>query len=125
MTKRLPTLFLFFVLFILVGAPSAAAQSKDLRIDYTVEVASVDKQLFHVTADIQNIRQPSLEISLPTWTPGWYTVENYAKNILRFQVTDANGKRLPTVMTRKQTWRIETKGLDRIRAEFDYLANVL
>ena len=125
MTKRLSTLFSFLTLLLLVSVSEATAQSKDLRIDYTVEVASVERQLFHVTADVQNIRQPSLDLSLPTWTPGWYTVENYAKNILRFHVTDPNGKRLPQMMTRKQTWRIETKGLNRIKVEFDYLANVL
>jgi predicted metalloprotease with PDZ domain len=124
MTKRLPAVFSFLALLILLSAP-VSAQSRDFRIDYTVEVASVERQLFHVTAEIQNIRQPSLTLSLPIWTPGWYTVENYAKNILRFQATDANGNRLPLVMTRKQTWRIETRGLDRVKVEFDYLANVL
>ena len=90
-----------------------------------MKVESVRDHLFHVTADVRNIRQPRLDLSLPTWTPGWYTVENYAKNILRFHVTDARGRRLPHAMTRKQTWRVQTAGLDRIKIEFDYSANVL
>jgi predicted metalloprotease with PDZ domain len=103
-----------------------AAQAADnFRVDYTVKIASVDEQLFHVTTDVQNINQPSLDLSLPVWTPGWYTVENYAKNILRFKATDAKGNRLPLMMTRKQTWRVPTKGVKQVRVEFDYKATLL
>ncbi|HXG94059.1 MAG TPA: hypothetical protein VNN73_17075 [Blastocatellia bacterium] len=109
----------------LAVAPSAFGQSDQLRIDYTVGVANLDQQLFHVTADIKNINQAELLLSLPTWTPGWYTVENYYKNVLRFKITDAKGASVPFVMTRKQTWRVDTKGRERIKVEFDYRADVL
>jgi predicted metalloprotease with PDZ domain len=90
-----------------------------------VEVLNPDTNLFHVTALVKNIKQPRLELSLPSWTPGWYTIENYGKNILRFKVTDAKGTLLPHMMTRKQTWTVDTKGLDQLKVEFDYRANVL
>src|SRR5687767_13758470 len=107
------------------AAPAAYAQANQLRVEYTVAVADVDKQLFHVTTQIRNIREPNLTVSLPTWTPGWYTVENYARNILRFKVTDASGNWVQPVMTRKQTWRIDTAGLRDLTIEFDYQATVL
>jgi predicted metalloprotease with PDZ domain len=111
---------------VLLISPTAFAQKRDaLRIDYTVSVASVEGQLFHVTTVVKNINEPRLELALPTWTPGWYTVENYFKNVLRFAVTDAKGNRLQPEMVRKQTWRVETKGLDSIKVEFDYKASVL
>jgi hypothetical protein len=66
---------------VLLAAP-AAAQS-GLEIEYTVKVADIPGQLFHVTTDIRNINQPALELSLPVWSPGWYAIENYAKNIFR------------------------------------------
>jgi len=119
---------LFLVaLGILFAIPQLAIAQKlePLHIDYTVSIASVEGHLFHVTTDVKNINEPRLELSLPTWTPGWYTVENYFKNILRFKITDAKGNRIEPQMTRKQTWRVETKGLDSIRVEFDYKATVL
>src|SRR5215210_7904398 len=99
---------------ILLTAPAVLAQTGEFRIDYAVTIADVSNQLFHVTAVVKNIKEPRLDISLPTWTPGWYTVENYAKNILRFTITDAKGKRLLHTMPRKQTWRVETEGLNQI-----------
>ena len=64
------------------------AQDRGLAIEYTVKVADIPGQLFHVTTDIRNINQPSLELSLPVWSPGWYVIENYAKNISRFRATE-------------------------------------
>lgn len=113
-------------LAILLLSPAALAQKRDaFRIDYAVSIASVEGQIFHITTEVKNINEPRLELSLPTWTPGWYTVENYFKNVLRFKITDAKGNRLQPEMIRKQTWRVETKGLDSIRIEFDYKASVL
>lgn len=118
--------FAFAILFLsLFSASSANAQNKNFRVDYTIKVASVDGQLFHVTTDVKNINQQQLDLSLPIWTPGWYTIENYAKNILRFKITDDKGNRLSQWMTRKQTWRVDTKGVKNIRIEFDYEAKLL
>ncbi len=106
-------------------APAAMAQDRRLEIEYTVKVADIPGQLFHVTTDIRNINQPALELSLPVWSPGWYVIENYAKNVLRFRVTEPDGRELRPALVRKQTWRIDTRGISRITVEFDYRAIVL
>jgi len=112
--------------FLLVITSGAHAQKREaFHIDYTVSVASVDEQLFHVATEIKNINEPRLDLALPTWTPGWYTVENYFKNVLRFKVTDSKGNRIEPQMIQKQTWRVDTNGLDSIKVEFDYHAAVL
>ena len=116
--------FLFLCAIFIAGVQAAVAQ-KALKIDYTVALKDTKLQQFHVTTDIANINQPRLELSLPTWTPGWYTVENYAKNILRFRITDASGKVLRHTMSRKQTWNVDTAGVKQIRIEYDYQATVL
>ena len=105
--------------------PAAMAQDRGLAIEYTVKVADIPGQLFHVTTDIRNINQPALELALPVWSPGWYVIENYAKNIFRFRVTAPGGRQLRPALVRKQTWRIDTKGISRITVEFDYQASVL
>jgi predicted metalloprotease with PDZ domain len=108
-----------------ISQPGLAQKRDTFHIDYSVSIASVEGHLFHVIANVKNISEPRIELSLPTWTPGWYTVENYFKNVLRFKITDVKGNRLEAQMTRKQTWRVETKGLDSFKVEFDYKATVL
>jgi predicted metalloprotease with PDZ domain len=123
--RRRAAFLLLLASLVLTSASVAAEQDNQFRVEYTVEVANTDAHLFHVTTDVKNVRDAQLDLALPTWTPGWYTVENYAKNILRFKVTDADGRALPHQMTRKQTWRIQTNGAHEVRIDFDYFANVL
>lgn len=113
-------LFLFLIL-----AGSLSAQSRQLDITYTVELRETTTKQFHITTEIKNIKQDKLQLALPTWTPGWYVVENYAKNLIRFEVTDGSGKRLQPLMTRKQTWSVPTKGVDSIKVTYSYRATVL
>ncbi|HEX8474345.1 MAG TPA: PDZ domain-containing protein [Pyrinomonadaceae bacterium] len=113
---------------VLLAASEGAVEAQTVgafRIDYTVQVSNIEEQLFHVVADIRGIKEKQLDLSLPAWTPGWYTTENYAKNILRFKITDASGAPVPFTMTRKQTWRVETNERESVRVEFDYRATVL
>ena len=121
--RRTSGSILFVALLLLVQ--SAAAQKGKLDITYTVALKDVASQHFHVTTDIKNIDQPKLELALPTWTPGWYVVENYGKNLLRFTVTDASGKWIQPRMVKKQTWSIDTRGVKQLRVEYDYRATVL
>src|SRR5262245_35070242 len=115
-------------LFILIIVPfltiELEAQRSALQIAYTVKLADPASQQFHITTEIKNINQPQLNLSLPTWTPGWYTVENYAKNLLRFRIT-ANGKVVFHTMSRKQTWSVDTRGIKEIRVDYDYGATIL
>ncbi len=114
--------FLFLALFLV---SVASAQSGKLDLTYTVELRDTESRQFHVTTEIKNIKQDRLELALPTWTPGWYVVENYAKNLIRFEVTDASGKRIQPLMTRKQTWSVPTKGVSQIKVTYSYRATVL
>lgn len=121
--KQIKCLLLFLIL--ISGFRAAAAQNGDLKISYTVSLQNPASQQFRVTTEISDINQPRIDLSLPTWTPGWYTIENYAKNLLRFRVTDNTGKILPHTMSRKQTWNVDTRGIRQIRIEYDYQATVL
>jgi len=122
-TRRTPFIVLFVLLFLSFQA--VQAQKSALKVDYTVTLSDTAAQQFHVTTDIKNINQPRLDLSLPTWTPGWYTVENYLKNVLRFRITDASGKILPHTMSKKQTWNVDTRGIKEIKIDYDYRATVL
>ena len=120
-----PTLLALAAIATLRPAGDAVAQ-RDARVHHTVEVREPATRLFHVTSRFTALaQQRSIDLSLPMWTPGWYTVENYARNVLRLEFTDAGGKRLRWHMTGKSSWRVLTDGASEVRARFDYLAPAL
>lgn len=112
-------------LILLIGVQAAFAQKAGLDITYTVTLSDPSERILKITTDINNIDQPKLDLALPTWTPGWYVVENYGKNVMRFTVKDEKGNRIEPLKIRKQTWSINTKGLKRIKVEYEYSATVL
>lgn len=123
-TKRL--YFSIAFVFVILGFQNALyAQKSNLQIDYTVTLSDPATKQFHITTEIKNINQPNLNLSLPTWTPGWYVVENYGKNLLRFKITDSIGKQLIYKRTRKQTWSLDTRNIKSIKVEYDYYADTL
>lgn len=109
-----------------VSIPAAAArQTRAFGVEYVVEVKDTQAQLFHVTARFANVHQPQLDLALPVWTPGWYILEYYAKNVSHFTATDGQGHRLATPMLHAQTWRIDTRNVTEVVVEFDYHATIL
>jgi len=106
-----------------LATPSAPQSAP--RLDYTVRVADAPQHLFHLTIQVSNVAGRTLDLSLPAWTPGWYTIRPYAANMMRLHAHNAEGKRLPLRAVDKQTWRIETGGHRTFTVEYDYLANNL
>lgn len=94
------------------------------RLDYRMTVADATNHLFHLKIEATNVSGKTLDISLPSWTPGWYTIRPYAANLIRLHA-HVNGRRLPLRAVDKQTYRIETEGNRSLTIEYDYYANNL
>jgi predicted metalloprotease with PDZ domain len=122
---RLYRAFLALLLVTLLGILShnIAGQASP-RLDYTISISDSAKHLFHLKIQASNVSTRTLDISLPSWTPGWYTIRPYASNVIRLQA-HVNGKRLPLRAIDKQTWRIETEGNRSLTIEYDYFADNL
>lgn len=71
---------------------------------------------------INDLNTEIAEICLPAWRPGRYQIQNFAKNIRKFNITDNEGKELSFSKTNKDTWRVETEGNKSIRVHYEYFA---
>lgn len=65
------------------------------------------------------------ELRLPTWRPGRYELQNYAKNIRKLVITDENGVALTYKKVTSSEWHIYTIGAKYIRVSYEYYANQL
>lgn len=103
----------------------AVQTSAGLAAEYLVEIRDTATHTFHVRATFMNVPKPYLDVALPSWTPGAYSIQNYARNVRRFTVTAASGATRYAARVGLQRWRIDTRGTDHVTIEFDYVANVL
>jgi predicted metalloprotease with PDZ domain len=102
-----------------------SGQASTQAVRYEVSVGSTAMHLFHVKAEFPTGGTDTLLVSLPAWSPGSYTIQNYARYARHFTARDAAGKPLFWDRLDKDTWRIGTGGSGRVTVEFDYLADAI
>ncbi|GAB3890294.1 M61 family metallopeptidase [Spirosoma agri] len=74
-----------------------------------------------VEAQLTGIQQQSeIELQLPAWRPGRYELQQFAKNIQRFEVIDATGQPLSVRKITKDRWLVETDGATELTARYNY-----
>ncbi|MCK8491354.1 M61 family peptidase [Spirosoma sp. RP8] len=71
----------------------------------------------HLTG-IQN--QSEVELQLPAWRPGRYELQQFAKNIQRFEIVDKTGQPLPFRKTTKDRWLVHTNGATELTIRYNY-----
>jgi predicted metalloprotease with PDZ domain len=112
-----------FAALLLIALQFAAFAQAPPKLDYTMGITNAAAHLFHIKIAISNVSGGTLDLALPAWTPGWYTIRPYMANVVKLQAHDGQGKRLPLRAVDKQTYRIETTGLKAFTVEYDYFAN--
>jgi predicted metalloprotease with PDZ domain len=113
---------LILALFVLCVTGWVAAVT---RIDNVVTINDPNSTTLHVTTTIADINQPQLEVGVPNWTPGYYTTEDFARNISRLVFTDQQGQPLSHRKNHDSLWILNTRDASSVKIEFDYAANQL
>lgn len=94
-------------------------------VQYEVSIASPAAHLFHVRAEFTARGRDTLFLSLPSWSPGNYEIQNYARYVRHFGAKTAAGEPLFWDRAHKDVWRVATGKSDRISVEFDYWADTI
>jgi predicted metalloprotease with PDZ domain len=97
------------------GAPGSA-------ISYTISMENPNNHYFHIAMACSGLKDDETELKMPVWTPGYYMIMDYPKNVLNFRVTDASGKDLSWKKTEKNRWKIKTAGVRTINVSYDVYA---
>jgi predicted metalloprotease with PDZ domain len=89
---------------------------------YKVSVTDADAHFIEIEWKIAKPGDVT-ELQLPAWRPGRYELQNYAKNIRRFRITDGNGNQVPFRKITKDRWRVESRGANELTVTYEYYAN--
>jgi predicted metalloprotease with PDZ domain len=92
--------------------------SDGVEIGYTVTIRNPTSHLYDIEMSIKGIRDTSLSVSLPAWSPGAYRIENYARNIQDFRASNTRNQPLKWEQTDKQTWRILKQPVDDVQVRY-------
>jgi len=111
------------VLALLAGlAAQDAPAAGPARAAFTVSMPRPETRYFHVEAAFEGLGGPTVELRLPAWSPGYYVILDYAKNVGSFSARDASGRPLAWEKSAKNAWRVSTGGARSFRVAYDVWA---
>jgi predicted metalloprotease with PDZ domain len=102
---------------------AASAGPEDLRISYVVTTDDAVNHNFRVTMTLEGVSEDTLVLKMPVWTPGYYWIQNYPKNLSRLEIRDAAGRDCPFLKTSKNIWKVATGGASSLKASWVVYGN--
>ena len=119
---RLSALLAACCVVLLLVSPPAFAQASAGRIEFSVSMAHPASHYFHVAMRCEGLTAAAQDFKLPEWTPGYYRIMDYARNLVNFRAEDGAGSPLAWEKTAKNTWRVRTGGAAAITVSYDIYA---
>jgi predicted metalloprotease with PDZ domain len=118
-----PALILFASVVVLAQG-LAAAQHRDgvPTMSITVSMDRPTTHYYHVLFRAENLSGETQDLKLPVWTPGYYRIMDYAKNVKDFRAEDGDGRPLPWEKTAKNAWRVRSGKARTIDVSYDVYA---
>jgi predicted metalloprotease with PDZ domain len=89
---------------------------------FTLSMERPNTHYYHVVFRCDGLAGPTQDFKMPAWTPGYYRIMDYARNVVDFQASDAAGQPLEWRKTAKNTWRVESGKAPSIVVSYDVYA---
>lgn len=115
----------FFAALILALSPAAGlgqARPAAPAISITVSMEPPTSHYYHVAIRADGLGGGTQDLKMPVWTPGYYRIMDYAKNVKDFRAEDGAGRPLPVEKTAKNTWRVRTGRASSFIVSYDVYA---
>ena len=94
-------------------------------VSYSVTLDRPHTQHVTITVEMSTLGRDQVDLFLPVWRPGRYTVLEPAAAIRHYRASSIAGRELGVEKIAKATWRVDTRGVDRLRFEYEMWANQL
>src|SRR6267154_5454027 len=87
-------------------------------VAYSLKVPQPEARRAEVSLECDTRGEPSLDVRLPVWTPGSYLIREHQRHVDGFSASDDSGRELPVEKIDKQTWRVRSEGVRRVRVSY-------
>ncbi|MGC8667277.1 MAG: M61 family metallopeptidase [Chthonomonadales bacterium] len=114
----------FLILLAVAALPQrclCAQQSGVEAIRYNVDASNPATHTLHITMHVPAAAGGVTDLAIPAWTPGYYQILDFSKDIRNLCATDKDGKTLRVEQPNALTWRISSPSSFRV----DYDVNAV
>jgi len=113
---------IIFCLAFLVAASFALGQKPEGTMAFTVSMEQPNTHYYHVVFRGEGMKDKTQDFKMPAWTPGYYQIMDYARNVLNFRAEDGAGNPLAWEKTAKNIWRVKSGKDASIAVSYDVYA---
>ncbi len=109
---------------LVAGSAAAQAQTRAPEPQLSIRV-SMDRptsHYYHIVFRAEGLKGETQDFKLPVWTPGYYRIMDYSKNIKDFRAEDGTGRPLPWEKTAKNSWRVRSGKATSVVVSYDVYA---
>ncbi len=122
MFKKKLTSLLTILCIALFFLPAQARENQS-SIKFTVTMEDPQSHYYHVELRCEGFSKDKLNFKLPAWTPGYYWIMDFAKNVIRFKAETNSGKELEWDKVDKNNWEVKANNAGTVIISYDVFAN--
>ena len=74
---------------------------------------------FHIVFRCEGLKGELRDFKMPVWSPGYYGIGDYSRNVLNFRAADGVGHALPWERVTRDTWRVAAGNAPAIVLNYD------
>lgn len=111
-----------FCVVFFIAASVSFGQKSEATMAFTVSMDQPSTHYYHVVFRCRGIKGETVDFKMPAWTPGYYRIMDFAKNVVRFHAEDGAGNTLAWEKITKNTWRVKSGEADSITVSYDVYA---
>lgn len=94
-----------------------------IKMDYTARFTDAQNHYVEVQLNCENLSSETTDFMLPVWSPGYYQILDFPKNIVDFSIKNTKGDTVKWSKKSKNHWVVENKADKHIIITYRYFAN--
>jgi predicted metalloprotease with PDZ domain len=110
------------ILLLFAAATAAFGQASEGTMAINLSMEHPATHYYHVVFRTEGMKGDALDFKLPAWTPGYYRIMDYSKNLVNFSASDGAGHALALSKTTKNTWHVDSHNAQSVTVSYDVYA---
>lgn len=112
---------LLFIFCIVMPCKDVLAQNSSL--EYIVDLSEAEENIYNVELNFKVDKTGAIDLMIPEWTPGYYQILDFSKNVSHIEAINENGNKIPITKLYGNTWRFGAEKNEIVKIKYKINTN--
>lgn len=111
------------IIIVLIFIIQSTVSFSQITMSYEAYFTQPEKHYIEIELQCNNLPSQETNFILPVWSPGYYKILDFPKNIVDFKARNSKGESIEWYKTSKNNWIVKNKNNTSILISYRYFAN--